>query len=100
DPVTTAGWPRRDFEPDYLGRITLQQALAQSVNTVAASLADEVGRPNVAATAKRLGITSQISLDPAMALGTSLVTPLEMATAYDAFANGGARGAPYRIRPS
>jgi penicillin-binding protein 1A len=96
-PVTINGWSPRNFEEGYLGPITLQQALAQSINTVAASLADEVGRPNVAKTAQRLGISTTISTDPAMALGTSLVTPLEMAQAYDAFSNGGNRVAAYGI---
>ena len=90
-PVTIDGWSPKDFEPTFLGPITLQTALAQSVNTVAATLADEVGRPNVANTARRLGIVTQINTDPAMALGTSLVTPIEMAQAYDAFSNGGER---------
>jgi len=96
-PVTIDGWSPHDFEPGFLGPVTLQQALAQSINTVAASVADEVGRPNVAATAQRLGVTTPISLDPAMALGTSLVTPIEMAGAYDAFSNGGNRVAPYGL---
>ena len=90
-PVTINGWSPSNFEPEYLGPITLQEALAKSINTVAASLADEVGRPNVARTAQRLGIYTPINTDPAMALGTSLVTPLEMAQAYDAFSNGGNR---------
>ncbi|HXQ10912.1 MAG TPA: PBP1A family penicillin-binding protein [Caulobacteraceae bacterium] len=97
EPVTIDGWSPKDFEATYLGQITLQTALAQSINTVAAKLADQVGRPAVAADARKLGITSTINTDPAMALGTSLVTPLEMATAYDAFANGGDRVAPYGV---
>ena len=96
-PVTIGGWSPSDFEPGFLGQVTLQQALAQSINTVAATVADQVGRPNVANTAHRLGITTQISLDPAMALGTSLVAPIEMAGAYDAFANGGNRVSPYGV---
>ena len=96
-PVTIDGWSPSDFEPGYLGPITLKQALAQSINTVAASVADEVGRPNVAATARRLGIVTAINTEPAMALGTSLVTPLEMAGAYDAFSNGGDRVEPFGI---
>jgi penicillin-binding protein 1A len=103
EPVTIDGWSPRDFEPEFLGPITLQTALAQSVNTVAARLADEVGRPNVAATAHRLGIISPIGIEPAMALGAELVTPLEMAQAYDSFANGGDRVSAYgieRIRTS
>jgi penicillin-binding protein 1A len=96
-PVTIDGWSPSNFEPGYLGPITLREALAKSINTVAASLADEVGRPNVANTARRLGIYTAINTDPAMALGTSLVTPLEMAQAYDAFSNGGNRVAAYGI---
>jgi penicillin-binding protein 1A len=97
EPVTIDGWSPKDFEATYLGPITLQTALAQSINTVAARLADQVGRPVVAADARKLGISSQINTDPAMALGTSLVTPLEMAAAYDAFSNGGNRVAPYGV---
>ncbi len=97
EPVTIDGWSPRDFEPEFLGPITLETALAQSVNTVAARLADEVGRANVAATAHRLGIVSPIGTEPAMALGAELVTPLEMAQAYDAFSNGGDRVQAYGI---
>ena len=96
-PVTINGWSPSNFEPGNLGPITLKEALAQSINTVAASLADQVGRPNVANTARRLGIYTQINTDPAMALGTSLVTPLEMAGAYDSFSNGGNRVQPFAI---
>ena len=91
EPVTIDNWSPRDFEATYLGPITLERALAQSINTVAARLADQIGRPTVAADARRLGIITPINTDPAMALGTSLVTPLEMAEAYDAFSNGGNR---------
>ncbi|WP_372785827.1 transglycosylase domain-containing protein [Phenylobacterium sp.] len=97
EPVTINGWSPRNFEPEFLGPITLEQALAHSINTVAARLADEVGRENVAATARRLGIVSTVNTDPAMALGTTLVSPLEMAQAYDAFGNGGYRVAAYGI---
>jgi penicillin-binding protein 1A len=97
EPVTIRGWSPRDFEPEYLGAITLERALAQSINTVAARLADTVGQGVVAADARRLGITSPINTDPAMALGTSLVTPLEMASAYGAFGNGGDRVAAWGV---
>ncbi len=97
EPVTINGWTPHNAEAEFMGQITLETALAHSVNTVAARLADEIGRDNVAATAHRMGITSQINTDPAMALGTSLVTPLEMAQAYDAFANGGYRINAYAI---
>jgi penicillin-binding protein 1A len=97
EPVTIDGWSPRNFEPEFLGPITLQKALAQSINTVAARMADEVGRPNVAATAHRLGIVSQVNVDPAMALGTTLVSPLEVAQAYAPLSNGGYRAQAYGI---
>jgi len=97
EPVTIAGWTPANYTESFLGPLTLEQALAQSVNTVAARLADEVGRPNVAATARRIGIVSTVNTDPAMALGTTLVTPLEMTQAYAAFANGGDRVQAYGI---
>ena len=97
EPITINGWSPRNHTDGFLGPITLTQAFAQSVNTVAARLADEIGRPNVAATAKRLGINTPLSTDPAMALGTSLVTPLDMTQAYAAFSNGGQRVAAYGL---
>ncbi len=89
EPLKIGNWEPRNYTGAYLGPITLGEALAQSVNTVAARLANEVGTSNVAATARRLGITSPIQLDPSMALGAVEVSPLEMAQAYAPFANGG-----------
>ena len=97
EPITIGNWSPKNYTGKYLGPITLETALAQSINTVAARLANEVGTDNVAATAHRLGITSQIQTDPSMALGAVEVTPLEMAEAYDAFANGGYRVHAYGI---
>ncbi len=98
EPVSINGWQPRNYSGKYLGPITLQTALAQSVNTVAARLADEVGTGNVAAVARRLGITSKIQLDPSMALGAVEVSPLEMAQAYAAFSNGGFLAKGYGIQ--
>jgi penicillin-binding protein 1A len=89
EPVTIGNWTPHNYTGKYLGPITLQDALKESINTVAARLAAEVGTPNVAATARRLGITSPIQLDPSMALGAVEVSPLEMAQAYAPFSNGG-----------
>jgi penicillin-binding protein 1A len=98
EPITIANWSPQNIEGEgFSGPVTLQVALAQSINTVAARLADEIGRPNVAATAKRLGISTAINTDPAMALGTSLVEPIEMSQAYAAFANGGNRVTAYGV---
>jgi penicillin-binding protein 1A len=97
EPVTIDGWSPRNHDDSFMGPITLQSALVHSVNTVAAKVADQVGRDKVAATAQRLGITTQINTDPAMALGTSQVTPIDMASAYGAFADGGVRVSPYAV---
>ncbi len=89
EPIKIGNWEPHNFTNRYLGPITLQTALAQSINTVAARLANEVGTQNVARTAHRLGITSPIQTDPSMALGAVEVSPIEMAQAYTAFDNGG-----------
>ncbi len=97
EPITIGRWSPRNYTGRYLGPITLETALAQSVNTVAARLANEVGTGRVAEVAHRLGITTPIQTDPSMALGAVEVTPLEMAAAYDAFANGGQRVRPFGV---
>ena len=61
EPITIGNWTPHNFEPEYMGEITLQTALAHSINTVAARLAQEVGTATVAATAHRLGIVSTIN---------------------------------------
>ena len=96
-PVTIGGWSPRNYSGNFSGQMTLAQAVAQSTNTVAAYVADQVGRDSVARAARRLGVTSEIGLQPSMALGAVEVSPLEMAQAYDAFANGGKRVEAYGI---
>lgn len=68
---------------------TLRKGLAQSLNSITARLMIEVGPPHVAFYARRMGIESPLNEVPALALGTSDVTLLEMTTAYSTFANGG-----------
>ncbi|MBC6981490.1 transglycosylase domain-containing protein [Caulobacter sp. 17J80-11] len=97
EPVTIGNWTPSNYTNTYLGPITMETALAQSINTVAARVADEVGRDNVARAAKRVGITSNIGTDPSMALGAVEVSPVEMAQAYAPFSNGGLRVQAYGI---
>ncbi|CAN5323538.1 penicillin-binding protein 1A [soil metagenome] len=97
EPITIGTWSPKNYGGSYGGPTTIAQAVAHSTNTIAASVADKIGRDNVSRAARRLGITSRISLDPAMALGSSEVSPIDMATAYDAFANGGRRVEAYGI---
>jgi penicillin-binding protein 1A len=88
-PVNLEGWSPSNYEPGFQGPMTLETALARSVNTVAVKLADEVGRVRVADTARRLGISTPIPTTPAMALGAGVVTPMDLAESYGAFASGG-----------
>ncbi|MDA0676357.1 MAG: PBP1A family penicillin-binding protein, partial [Proteobacteria bacterium] len=88
-PITVEGWRPRNFERNFRGTIDLGESLTHSVNTVAVQLAERVGRQKVITVARALGIASPMTLTPSLALGTSLVTPLELTTAYAALANGG-----------
>jgi penicillin-binding protein 1A len=91
-PVTIGKrWRPGNYGGHYEGDITLTRAFAKSSNVVAAQLAYTVGPKIVAATAHRVGIESKLSAMPSIALGTSVVTPLEMTQSYAAFANGGMR---------
>ena len=86
----------RNYEEKYLGPVTLRYALALSLNNATVKLAEEVGYEKVADLAKSDGITS-VQATPAMALGSYDATPLDMAGAYTAFANGGTRVNPILI---
>ncbi|MBO0347211.1 penicillin-binding protein [Roseibium sp. CAU 1637] len=97
-PVNFNGWSPQNYSKNYYGAVTLTQALSMSLNTVAAQLANEVGPKAVARTAKKLGITSQMSNNLSIALGTSEVSPLEIASAYVPFSNGGYGVIPHVVR--
>jgi penicillin-binding protein 1A len=73
----------------FLGPMTLHEALVRSRNPVAVQLGMRVGIDSIAALAQRLGISSPIALVPSSAIGASAVRPLELVTAYSAFANLG-----------
>jgi penicillin-binding protein 1A len=97
-PMTVGEWSPRNDNGKYLGPVTLRQALAQSINSVAVRLLIETGAKSVASTANRLGIISDLRPDPSMALGTSEVTLTELTGAYTTFANGGRSVEPHAIR--
>ncbi len=96
-PVNIKGWKPENYTREYFGNVTLQQALAMSLNTIPAKLIMEIGPRTVVRTAQRLGISSGLRADASLALGTSEVTPMEMTTAYAAFANGGTGVIPHAI---
>lgn len=99
--VSYGSWTPQNASKSYSGTMTLSDALANSVNTVAVQVADKVGTSNIIANAKKMGITTLDAKDDnlAMALGglTHGVTPLEMASAYGTFANRGVHVKPTAI---
>ncbi|HEX4261790.1 MAG TPA: PBP1A family penicillin-binding protein [Acetobacteraceae bacterium] len=97
-PIRIGAWQPLDFERRYLGRVTVETALAQSLNTPAVRLEMRAGGPAaVAAVAHRLGIVDRLPDHPSLALGTGEVGVLEMAASYAAFFNGGFRVTPHGI---
>lgn len=83
-----------NYDNEHMGNITLREALWRSNNIIAVKLMDQVGVENVIETAHRLGISSPLGDNLSLALGTSEVTPLEMASAYGVLANDGVRVEP------
>ena len=89
EPVRIGNWQPENYRQNYLGPVRLETAFALSLNTIAAKLVMQVGPERVAATARRLGITSPLGSDASIALGTSEVTLLELTAAFVPFANNG-----------
>jgi penicillin-binding protein 1A len=96
-PISVKGWKPENYEREYLGPVTLTQALANSLNTVSVRLTLELGPNAVTRTAYRLGIESKLEPNASIALGTSEVSVLEMVSAYSTFANGGFAISPHVI---
>jgi len=90
-------WTPHNYDRRYRGRITLERALAQSINVVAVKLLHEVGVPRVIGYAHRMGIKSPLDPYLSLALGTSGVTPLEMCSAFSTLANRGVHAEPTPI---
>lgn len=97
-PVRIGNWRPANFEHRYLGQVTLEEALAQSINTASVRLLLQSGGAKaVAATAARLGIADKLPNDASLALGTGEVGLLELTTAYAPFFNGGNRVVPFGL---
>lgn len=84
-----ADWHPQNSNGKFEGPVTLKYALAHSINTVSAKLIDQVGPKAVVDLTKKLGITSNIPEQPAIALGAAEITVREMVAAYSTFANKG-----------
>ncbi|WP_417667897.1 transglycosylase domain-containing protein [Roseibium sp.] len=97
-PITIKGWSPQNYSKKHYGNVSLTRALSLSLNTVAARLAYETGPKAIIRTARKMGISSEMKSNLSIALGTSEVTPLEIAAAYVPFSNGGYGVLPHVVR--
>jgi penicillin-binding protein 1A len=94
-PETHGEWqPQNAHEEEFLGAVRLREALARSLNLPSVKLITDIGPEMAVALAHRMGVTSKLEPVPALALGASAVTPLEMAAVYAVLANRGVREPP------
>jgi penicillin-binding protein 1A len=91
-------WSPHDDDNSYMGDISLRTALAQSRNVVAVKLAEQLGVDRVIEYAKRMGVRTPLEANLSLAIGTSVVTPLDMASGYSTLANQGIHIEPSPLR--
>jgi penicillin-binding protein 1A len=92
-------WSPHDDDNRYFGPITLRYALAQSRNVVAVKLAEQLGVDRVIEYAHRMGVQEPLEANLSLAIGTSVVTPLDQAAGYATLANQGIHidPSPFRV---
>ncbi|RKF12882.1 penicillin-binding protein [Roseovarius spongiae] len=90
-------WCPDNYDHKYHGRVTLAQALTHSYNIPAVKVSESVGRDLVSRVAREFGIKSDLAAGPALALGASESTLLEMTGAYAGILNGGSSVTPYGL---
>ncbi len=96
-PVTVGNWSPRNYGNKYRGKMPLYKALALSSNVAAVKLIQDVGIQAVIDMAKSLGITTPLTHDYTISLGSNGVRLYDMVIVYGNFANGGYRVKPYAI---
>jgi penicillin-binding protein 1A len=96
-PVSIGNWAPQNYGRSYKGRVTLRDALRQSLNTVAVRLSIATGRQPIADLAAKMGVSTPLRVTRSMALGSSELTVLDQATGYSVFANGGYRVYPHAL---
>ncbi len=101
-PVCIGNWCPRNFGGSYGGRITLEQAITKSYNSIPIKLSialgngnPKAGRVKIVETARRMGIVSALTDSPSLPIGAVDVNVLEMTSAYAVFANGGRKAPPH-----
>ncbi|WP_223421027.1 transglycosylase domain-containing protein [Tateyamaria pelophila] len=90
-------WCPRNYTNTYSGQVTLTEALKQSLNIPAVKVSEAVGRDLVREVAAQFGIRDDLADGPALALGASESTLLDMTGAYAGILNGGSSVTPYGL---
>ncbi len=90
-------WSPRNYTNEFSGMVTLTEALARSLNIPAVRVSEAMGREQVRNVANRFGLQSELADGPALALGSSESTLLEMTAAYAGILNGGSAVRPYGL---
>jgi penicillin-binding protein 1B len=99
DEPTTFEFDGKEYTPNnfgarFMGRVTVREALTNSLNVATVKVAELIGYGRVVQVARQMGLGNNIQPTPAVALGAYEMTPVEVAAAYTAFADGGTRAEP------
>jgi penicillin-binding protein 1A len=97
-PISIGKWHPKNYTRHYLGEITLKEAFAKSINTVAVRLTESAGRENLIRLAKRLGINSDMKPHPSIALGIAEVSLIDLTSSFAIINNHGKKITPYAIK--
>ncbi len=96
-PLKIGKWAPDNYNSKFYGEVTVREAMVRSLNSATIRLQETVGRGNVRRTARTMGWAGKLNPGPALALGVDAVSPLQLASAYAPFANGGYRVEPHVI---
>jgi penicillin-binding protein 1B len=99
DEPTTFEFDGKDYTPNnfgekFMGRVTVREALTNSLNVATVKVAELIGYGRVVQIARQMGLGNNIQPTPAVALGAYEMTAVDVAAGYTAFANGGTRAEP------
>ncbi len=102
EPVTfeseNGSWSPQNYDKQFRGNVTLRNALEQSLNVPAVRVAKAVGTQPILDVIRQLGVTTVMTNDLSLALGSPAVSLLDMVTAYGTMANGGVFVRPTSLR--
>ncbi len=90
-------WKPQNYDHEFRGPVTMREALTYSINIVSVKIMEQIGAQYTAEYAKKLGFTSQIPANLALALGAASISPFELTSAYAVFANKGVLTPQYFI---